>query len=198
MKKSNARAINASKSPTTKATKAAPRYWWLMAQGLCALVFGILAIFWPKLTLTLFLYVFGIYAIIEGLPPLGQAIFGGKQAQVRGRRSLLLEGLISVVAGVLCLVLPRAHERLLLYVVAAWLLLKGITYVMQTRSRGWQTSLLGVLAILIGIVVFFVVTISVHLVLLLVGIFALIMGALLFRRGWRARAAQHAQLGAAG
>jgi uncharacterized membrane protein HdeD (DUF308 family) len=126
----------------------------MMFQGLCALAFGLLAIFWPKLTLFLFLYVFGIYAIIDGLGPLASAIFGGKRAQLRGRPILFLEGIVSVVAGVLCLILPRANNRLLLYIVAAWLLLKGMSFLLQIRQRGLLIGLVGILALLAGLSIF--------------------------------------------
>jgi uncharacterized membrane protein HdeD (DUF308 family) len=182
----------------TQSSKVTQRYWWLLGQGLCALLFGILAIFWSKLTLFLFLYIFGIYAIIDGLAPLGQAIFGGERAQRRGRQILILEGIISIVCGVLTLLLPRAHNRLLFYIVAAWLLLKGISFVMQARARGWLTGLLGVLAIGAGLYILLNPTAGPHNILLLVGIFALVMGVLLLVRGWRARSRQRAELSPTG
>jgi len=190
--------IDSVNQPESGRTKSSQRYWWVIFQGLCALAFGILAIFWPRLTLFFFLYIFGVYAIIEGLGPLGSAIFGGKRAQVRGRQILFLEGIISVVCGILCLVLPRANNRLLLYVVAAWLLLKGISFLMQTRRRGLLIGLVGILAILAGLYVFITPNIGVRLVLLLIGIFALIMGVVLIRRGWRARVARHGEVSPAG
>ncbi len=194
-RKSRIDSVNASESGRAKVSR---RYWWMMFQGLCALIFGILAIFWPKLTLFLFLYVFGVYAIIDGLGPLASAIFGGKRAQVRGRPILFLEGIVSIVAGVLCLILPRTNNRLLLYVVAAWLLLKGISFLMQTRQRGWLLGLVGVLAILAGLYIFIAPNLGVRLVLLLIGIFALIMGVVLIQRGWRARMARHGEVSPAG
>lgn len=195
MRKSRTKEVSASRARTPKIAR---RYWWLMLQGLCALVFGILAIFWPNLTLSLFLYVFGVYAIIEGLPTLWHAIFAKKTEQKGSRGMLFIEGAISVVAGILCLVLPHTHSRLLLYIIAAWLLLKGVCFLMQIRTRGWQTALVGVLSVLIGIFLFFAITISVRLILLLIGIFALIMGIVLIGRGWRARAVRRAELSAAG
>ena len=190
--------IDSLNAPESGHAKTGRRYWWMMFQGLCALAFGILAIFWPKLTLFLFLYVFGVYAIIDGLGPLGSAIFGGKRAQIRGRPILFLEGIASIVAGVLCLILPRANNRLLLYIVAAWLLLKGISFLLQIRQRGLLIGLVGLLAILAGLYIFLTPNLGVRLVLLLIGIFALIMGIVLILRGWRARAARHGEVSPAG
>lgn len=191
--------VDSVNTPASGSAKVARRYWWTIFQGLCALAFGILAVFWPRLTLFLFLYAFGVYAIIDGLGPLGSAIFGGRRAQTRGRQALFLEGIISVACGVLLLLLPRSNNRLLLYVVAAWLLLKGISFLMQTRQRSLLVGLVGILAILAGLYVFITPNIGVRLVLLLIGIFALIMGVVLVRRGWRARGMRrHGEVSPAG
>jgi len=190
--------IESANASASGRAKRGQRYWWMMFQGLCALAFGLLAIFWPKLTLFLFLYVFGIYAIIDGLGPLASAIFGGKRAQLRGRPILFLEGLVSIVAGVLCLILPRANNRLLLYIVAAWLLLKGIGFLLQIRQRGLLIGLVGILALLAGLSIFLAPNLGVRLIFLLIGLFALIMGIVLILRGWRARAARHGEVSPAG
>jgi uncharacterized membrane protein HdeD (DUF308 family) len=190
--------VGSTPAPEPRRARTGQRYWWMMFQGLCALAFGILALFWPKLTLFLFLYVFGVYAIIDGLGPLGSAIFGGRRAQIRGRPILFLEGIVSIVAGVLCLVLPRTNNRLLLSLVAFWLLLKGISFLLQIRRRGLLLGFVGVLAILAGLSILLSPNLSVHLILLLVGLFAVLMGIVLILRAWRARAARQGAVSPAG
>ena len=186
MRKSNKNQANRAENRRTKLSQ---RYWWLLAQGICALVFGILAIFWAKWTIFVFLYAFGAYAIVDGLLPLGHAIFGGKRAQIRGRQILFLEGIISIVCGALCLLLPRTNRWLLFYVVAVWLVLKGTSFIMQTRVRGWITGLIGVVALLMGLYLFINPSHGFRNLFQLLGFFALVMGVLLIVRGWRARAA---------
>lgn len=165
----------------------ARRPWWMLIQGMCALLFGLLAIFWPHLTLILFFYVFGVYAIVEGLAPLAQAIFGGKRAQTRGRWILFLEGAASIVCGSLCILLARSNSKLLVYILVAWLLFKGFSFLMQARERGWMIGLAGLLAFTAGIYLLFNPFTGLRNILLLLGIFALIMGVLLLVRGWKAR-----------
>lgn len=163
------------------------RYWWMLTQGVCAILFGLLAIFWPHLTISLFLYVFGVYAILEGLAPLSQAIFGGKHAQTRGRWVLFLEGTVSIVCGFLSTILARSPGSFLAYIIAIWLLFKGVSFLMQTKERGWMMGLVGLLALLAGFYLLLHPTSGFRTLLLLLGIFALIMGVLLLIRGWRAR-----------
>src|SRR5262249_49492280 len=127
---------------------------------------------------------------LEGLAPLGQAIFGGKRAQTRGRWILFLEGAVSIAAGILCILLPRSAGLLLLYVIAVWLLFKGVSFLMQARERGWIIGLAGLLAFLAGLYLILHPSSGFHNLLLLLGTISLVMGVLLLVRGWRARSAR--------
>src|SRR5690242_12006513 len=50
------------------------RYWKMSAvQGVCLIIFGLIAILWPHLAFSLFVRIFGIFAIVEGCILLGNA-----------------------------------------------------------------------------------------------------------------------------
>ena len=52
----------------------ARRYWGIsMVRGVIAIIFGLLAIFWPSLTFNLFMYIFGVFALIQGIDLLANA-----------------------------------------------------------------------------------------------------------------------------
>src|SRR5258707_9108473 len=54
--------------------KIAQRYWGMsLVRGVVAIIFGLLAIFWPHLTFAVFMLVFGIFAIVEGCILFGSA-----------------------------------------------------------------------------------------------------------------------------
>ncbi len=56
------------------------RDWWVFAiRGIAALVFGILAFIWPETTLTVLVFLFGAYVLVDGVALL--------VALVRGDRS---------------------------------------------------------------------------------------------------------------
>lgn len=61
----------------------ARRYWGMeLVRGIACIIFGLLAIFWPHFTFSLFIVAFGIFAIVEGVI---LCINGFSQAsQVRG------------------------------------------------------------------------------------------------------------------
>lgn len=188
--------MNAVKPGGTKLTQ---RYWFLLAEGVCAVVFGILAIAWPGLTFFLFLTIFGIYALVDGGLLLLHGLIGRGRARANartgagtswGRWLLLIEGGVGVIAGLLCIILPHTPNRALLFIIAAWLVIKGIGFLLQAAVRGWLTGVAGVLAIAAGIYLFIEPKSAFRNILLVIGIYALIMGFILLIRSWRAKVAQ--------
>lgn len=193
---------------TSETMNLARRYWGMeLVRGIVAIIFGLLAIFWPHLTFTLFIIIFGFYAIIEGLVLCANAFsqragtmrrtanqstrstLGGEQAIGEEGASranwgtLLAEGLLSIICGLLALILPTIVGRLVLYAVAAWAVFKGVGFLLQASRRGWVMGVIGVLAILLAIILFFNPLTIIRTFLWLVGIFSLIMGILLVTRG---------------
>src|SRR5689334_1047783 len=114
---------------------ARPHWQALILRGICAVIFGILAIAWPRLTFLIFLYIFGVYAIIEGLILIANAYYV-RQAPSLGDYShasvppgtwwvMVAEGVLSVLCGILCLFAPEISTYAALYVVAFWALFTG-------------------------------------------------------------------------
>jgi uncharacterized membrane protein HdeD (DUF308 family) len=49
-------------------TQVSRHYWWLMAiRGLLAVLFGLAALVWPRLTLFVLVILFGAYALVDGV-----------------------------------------------------------------------------------------------------------------------------------
>jgi uncharacterized membrane protein HdeD (DUF308 family) len=168
------------------------RYWWLLTQGICAVIFGILAIWVPQTTIFLFLRLFGIYAFIDGLIPVIHVLISRRRTGVRtrGQWILLVEGIVGLACGLFFLILPKLQTAVLVYTIAVWLLVKGISFVTQARRKGWLMALSGLLALLAGIYLFVNPTGGLNHVLRIVGAFALVVGALLIVRGLRAKRVQ--------
>lgn len=106
--------------------------------------------------------------------------------------TLLIEGLLSIICGILCLILPAFAAVLAVYAVAAWAIFKGLGAFMQMGQRGWVMGLIGVLAIIMGVILFFNPIGAIRTFLWGVGLLALIMGILLIVRGIQHNAATHA------
>jgi uncharacterized membrane protein HdeD (DUF308 family) len=98
--------------------------WWvLLLRGTVAVLFGILAITRPGITLAVLVLLFGIYAVIDGCFALFAAIGGWSHRE--DRWLLLLEGFIGIGAGILTLLAPGMIVALLFFI-AAWALATGV------------------------------------------------------------------------
>src|SRR2546430_10896217 len=65
------------------------RNWWGVAlRGAAALIFGVLALVWPGITVLVLEALFGAYALVDGVFALGTAILGrGRSGGRRGWRA---------------------------------------------------------------------------------------------------------------
>ncbi len=132
--------------------------WWaLVLRGIAAILFGVLAIVWPHITLTALVFLFGAYALVDGL----FAIVAGVKAHGEFKRwwVLLLEGVFSVIVGVFAFALPSITAMVLLILIAAWAIVTGafeIGAAIQLRkyiTGEWLLVLAGLASVLFGFVV---------------------------------------------
>src|SRR6185436_21190064 len=95
----------------------------LVLRGVCALLFGFIAWIWPGLTLLALLWSWGLFALISGAATLFSAFARDGHEP---RWILLLEGGVSLLAGLAALFYPRVVASLFLYLLAAWAILSGV------------------------------------------------------------------------
>lgn len=104
-------------------TNLANNWWTFVLRGVFALLFGVIAFVWPGLTILALTYVFGFYALLDGIFALVAAWNFRSSNRVW---VLILEGLLSLAAGVIAFVSPGTTVLVLLMVIAAWAILTGI------------------------------------------------------------------------
>jgi uncharacterized membrane protein HdeD (DUF308 family) len=167
------------------------RNWWAVAlRGVLAILFGVLAFFWPFIFLDVVVYLFAAYVLIDGAVALFAAMTGRGQAGPRWL--LLLEGLVGVAFGVLTLAWPVAtviSEFVLVGLVAYWLLFTGVLQVIagiglwQYLTGAWSMVLSGILSVMLGLTlaVMMVLTPAMGLVLVAwwIGAYSVVFGVLL-------------------
>src|SRR5688572_17097560 len=83
------------------------RNWWALAlRGGFAVVFGLLALFMPALTLKALILLFAAYAIVDGVLSI---VFGVRAARRQERWvAFLLEGILGIAAGAAAFFVPAA------------------------------------------------------------------------------------------
>jgi uncharacterized membrane protein HdeD (DUF308 family) len=153
--------------------------WWMLAiRGIIALLFG-LAVFIRPTLFTSFAFLFGIYALVDGIIAVGTS-FDDRAGNSRWW-IVFLEGLVGIVFGLLAMFSSMA----LLNVIAIWALVMGIlelASVFATQgsfAHDWTMVIGGIVSLVLGIVLFFTGTAS---MLMLVGVFAIIFGVMMFAR----------------
>jgi uncharacterized membrane protein HdeD (DUF308 family) len=101
------------------------RDWWVFAiRGVAAIVFGIGALVWPETTLTVLVYLFGAYVLIDGIALL-VALARGETAARRHAWSVGIMGVLGIVAGLVTFFWPDITALSLLFVVAFWAIATG-------------------------------------------------------------------------
>jgi uncharacterized membrane protein HdeD (DUF308 family) len=139
-------------------TTTAVRYWWtILAGGVAAVLFGILALIWPHITLLALVLLFGFFAIVEGVAFFASA----STASQHGRSPVwpIIGGLLGIAAGIVAFVWPGLTALVLLYIIAFWAILTGMIEIIASIvlrdefSHAWLQTLGGVISVLFGILV---------------------------------------------
>jgi uncharacterized membrane protein HdeD (DUF308 family) len=159
------------------------RSWWILGlRGAIALVFGLLALAMPGLTLLSLISLFAAFALITG----AVAVAGG----LANRRHapdwwlLLLPGVVSLAAGVLAAIHPALTALALVAVIGINALLAGafdIVLAVRLRTylkREWILILSGVTAIVFGLLIMAYPGAGAIALVWLIGSYALVTGAM--------------------
>src|SRR6266850_2317558 len=99
-------------------------HWGLLLfRGAIALLFGLVALLWPGLTLTALVLLFAGYAFVDGVIGLIMAVRAGG---LPGFGSLIIEALVGIGTGMIAFLNPGLSAVGLLMVIATWAVASGI------------------------------------------------------------------------
>lgn len=162
--------------------RALARNWWLvLLRGFAAIALGVLAFIWPKATLLTLVWLWGIYALVDGVFALGAAI-GGGAGTMAPRWWLALTGIAGLVAGVLAFVWPDVTGLVLLTFLAVWAIFTGIMQIigaiaLRKQIEGeWFLVLGGLLSVGFGAMLIAQPRIGAVVLAWTIGWFALLFG----------------------
>lgn len=165
--------------------------WWVLAlRGALAILFALIAFFWPGITATVLILLFGAYALVDGV----FALIAGLRAARRHKRSaaLLIEGILNIAIAVLVFLWPVAALVALVYFIAIWAIITGVVLIaagigLIRHSGEWLLVLGGILSILLGAVLFIAPEAGVIALSWWLGIYALLFGIALLAAAFRIR-----------
>ena len=134
----------------------AEKWWLLLLRGLVAIAFGVIAFFWPDITLVALVYLFGIYAIADGLVALWAAF--NAMGDAGPRWWLGLSGVVSILAGLAAFLYTGITAAVLLVFIAVWAIIIGLTLIWgaielrKILDDAWLLGLTGALAVAFGVI----------------------------------------------
>jgi uncharacterized membrane protein HdeD (DUF308 family) len=172
------------------------RHWWAVAlRGVAAILFGVLALVWPGITVFALVIVFGAYALVDGAFTL-LAAFGSRDGgrTTRGSRVwLFARGIAGILTGIIAAAWPDITALALLWVIALWATATGVFDIVaafQLRKeiqREWLLALSGALSVLFGVLLIVWPAAGILTLVVLVGTAAIAFGITLLMLGLRLR-----------
>jgi uncharacterized membrane protein HdeD (DUF308 family) len=170
---------------------------WIVLRGVAAVLFGVLAIAWPGITLATLVIVWGAYALAEGV----LTLIAAWQVRDEGRPfwSLVVVGLLGIAAGVVTFLWPGITALTLLMIIAVWALIMGIFQIIaairlrKVIEREWLLGLSGVASVIFGVLMIISPGAGALAVLSLIAAYAIVFGVLLIVLGFRLRSFANGQ-----
>lgn len=159
-----------------------------MLRGVVAVLFGILAIAWPGITVLALALLFGVYTLLDGITSIVMGIGQGTD-----RVYLVTLGVLGVVAGVIALVWPRITVVVLLVVIAVWAIFAGIMQIAaairlrKVIRNEWFLALSGVVALVLGLLLIVQPAEGAIALVIAIATFAVVWGLTLVVLGFRLR-----------
>lgn len=186
---------------TLSSTHSLLSHWWaLIIRGVLAIVFGVLAVLLPHITIIALIAIFAAFALLDGFTSLGSAIAN------RDWGWQLFGGLLSIAIGVLTIMWPASAGFALIIFIAAWALVRGVFDIAAAitlrheleRGFEWLLLLSGIVSIVFGLAVAAWPVLGAIAIVGMIAGFAIFLGILLVAAGlreWRLRRYQLDHLG---
>ncbi len=166
--------------------------WWAFAlRGVAAILFGVLLLAMPGISLAVLIALFGAYAIVDGIFAIVSAV--GRAKRHESWVPLVLVGLTGILAGIIAWVWPGITAATLVFVIAAWAIIVGMLQIVaavhlrkEVKGEFWL-GLSGALAILFGVILFVNPAVGALAIVWLIGLEAILFGGSLVALGFRLR-----------
>lgn len=168
---------------------------WIFAiiRGVLGILFGLIALFAPIATALVLAIVIGIYAIVDGVFDIVEAI------RHRGSSSMVFRivlGVVSILFGIVVLVWPGMSLGILVIMVGIWAIIIGVLQIVSSvghravPNSGWVWGIVGgALAILFGVLVLVWPGTGLVTIIWIIGIWAIVWGIVLIVLGVQLRKA---------
>jgi uncharacterized membrane protein HdeD (DUF308 family) len=166
--------------------------WWAIGiRGVLGILFGLIALFLPGVTMLSLVLVFAAYAFVDGVFGIVSAVRAARERERWG--FLVLEGLVSIGAAAVAVFWPGITVVAFVFVVAFWAILTGVLELAAAirlqfiDGRGWLIFG-GIASVLYGALLIVAPMIGAVVLTWWLGAYALVFGVSLVVLAFRLRA----------
>ncbi len=166
-------------------------WWTFLIRGVIAILFGLAAIIWPSLTVTILVFVFGAYVIVDGIFSIAVSIMTRKQNDQWWVGILL--GIAAIIIGIWAMLFPDLTAIGLVYFIGAWWLVSGILeiiFAIRVRKEienEWFLILGGVISVIAGALFMLFPGSGAISLIWIIGLFAIFLGVMFVVLAFRLR-----------
>lgn len=168
------------------------RSWWvLILRGLFAIMFGLIAIAWPDITVFVIITIIGAFLLLDGMIEIW-AGFASRGRDDDWWTDALL-GVLAVIAGVAIIAWPDVTPVGLMLFIGGFMVIYGATMIYQAiRLRAeltneWLLLANGVLSLLLGVGFMLFPGAGAVSLIWLVALYTISFGVLMIVVGWKMR-----------
>ncbi|MFC4173985.1 HdeD family acid-resistance protein [Microvirga sp. GCM10011540] len=154
--------------------------WWAVAlRGAFAILFALIAFFWPGAAILSFVLFFSAYMLVDGVFAIVAAVRAASHHQRWGL--LVLEGIVNILVGIVAFAWPGLTVVFFVTLMAFWSLITGILMIVAafklnpTYGRGWLIFS-GVVSVLFGIALLVAPLVGAVVLTWWIGAYALFFG----------------------
>jgi uncharacterized membrane protein HdeD (DUF308 family) len=138
---------------TSFAARTPDQWGWLAAAGILGIIVGVIALFFPGLTILTAAFFLGIVLVVQGVVEIAAAIRAGSGAA--GRWWLIAFGVLALVAGVLVVFHPGGGILVMVWGLILWFIIAGandFTAAAVSRERRVWNIAMGVFSLVAALV----------------------------------------------
>jgi uncharacterized membrane protein HdeD (DUF308 family) len=165
------------------------RRWHLVVlRGVIAVLFGVVAIAWPEITVLALALLWGVYTLLDGVASVAMGLGRGTD-----RMYLIVLGVLGIAAGVISLLWPEITVIVLLVVIAVWAIVAGavqIAAAVRLRKvirNEWFLAVSGTVVLVLGLLLIVQPAEGAVALLVAIAMFAIAWGIVLIVLGFRLR-----------
>jgi uncharacterized membrane protein HdeD (DUF308 family) len=165
------------------------RRWHLVVlRGVVAILFGVVAIAWPEITVLALALLWGVYMLLDGISSIAMAMGQGSD-----RMYMILLGVLGIASGALALVWPEITVIVLLVLIAAWAIVAGVVQIAaairlrKVIRNEWFLAITGAVALILGLLLIVQPAEGAIALLVAIATFAIAWGVVLVVLGFRLR-----------